>query len=115
MGFIFLAATADVTSSVTVVSSSPRVVQKGDTVQFSANQFKVNPDASAEDLAKKIPGITVENGQVKANGENVQKVTIDGRELFGDDATAALKICLPRSLIRYRYSTPERPGTVHRF
>ncbi len=98
MGFVFLVATADVTSSVTVVSSSPPVVQKGDTVQFSANQYKVNPDASAEDLAKKIPGITVENGQVKANGENVQKVTIDGRELFGDDATAALKN-LPAEII----------------
>jgi hypothetical protein len=98
MGFIFLAATSDVSSSVTVVSSSPPVVQKGDTVQFSASQYKVNPDASAEDLAKKIPGITVENGQVKANGENVQKVTIDGRELFGDDATAALKN-LPAEII----------------
>lgn len=98
LGFIFLSATADVASSVTVVSSAPRVVQKGDTVQFSASQFKVNPDASAEDLAKKIPGITVENGQVKANGENVQKVTIDGRELFGDDATAALKN-LPAEII----------------
>lgn len=98
LGFVFLTATADVNSSVTVVSSSPRVVQKGDTVQFSASQYKVNPDASAEDLAKKIPGITVENGQVKANGENVQKVTIDGRELFGDDATAALKN-LPAEII----------------
>jgi uncharacterized membrane protein YgcG len=98
MGFVFLTATSDVSSSVTVVSSAPPVVQKGDTVQFSANQYKVNPDASAEDLAKKIPGITVENGQVKANGENVQKVTIDGRELFGDDATAALKN-LPAEII----------------
>jgi hypothetical protein len=76
---------------VTIISAAPPATQKGDTVQFSASQFKVNPDASAEDLAKKIPGITVENGQVKANGENVQKVTIDGRELFGDDATAALR------------------------
>lgn len=65
--------------------------QKGDTLQINASQFKVNPDATAEDLAKKVPGITIENGQVKAQGENVQKVTIDGRELFGDDATAALR------------------------
>lgn len=98
MGFVFLTATTDVSSSVTVVSSAAPVVQKGDTVQFSASQYKVNPDASAEDLARKIPGITVENGQVKANGENVQKVTIDGRELFGDDATAALKN-LPAEII----------------
>ena len=78
-------------ATVTVTSSTPPVVQKGDTVQFNASSFKVNPDASAEDLARKIPGITIENGQVKANGDVVQKVTIDGRELFGDDATAALR------------------------
>jgi uncharacterized membrane protein YgcG len=65
--------------------------QRGDTLQINASQFKVNPDASAEDLARKVPGITIENGQVKAQGEVVQKVTIDGRELFGDDATAALR------------------------
>jgi len=91
LGMITLNPTDDVLTSVTVTSSVAPVVQKGDTVQFSASQYKVNRDASAEELAKKIPGITVENGQVKANGENVQKVTIDGRELFGDDATAALR------------------------
>ncbi len=74
------------------------VSQKGDTLQINANQFKVNPDASGEDLIRKVPGVTVENGQVKAQGENVQKVTIDGRELFGDDATAALRN-LPAEII----------------
>jgi hypothetical protein len=67
------------------------VTQRGDTLQVNASQFKVNPDASSEDLVRKVPGITIENGQVKAQGENVQRVTIDGRELFGDDATAALR------------------------
>ncbi|HEU4471262.1 MAG TPA: outer membrane beta-barrel protein [Flavisolibacter sp.] len=67
------------------------VTQKGDTLQINASQYKVNPDASGEDLVRKVPGITIENGQVKAQGENVQRVTIDGKELFGDDATAALR------------------------
>ncbi|MBV9989129.1 MAG: outer membrane beta-barrel protein [Chitinophagaceae bacterium] len=98
VGLITLAPTADVLSTVTVTASAAPVVQKGDTVQFSASQYKVNRDATAEELARKIPGITVENGQVKANGENVQKVTIDGRELFGDDATAALRN-LPAEII----------------
>ncbi|MFL5789431.1 MAG: outer membrane beta-barrel protein [Flavisolibacter sp.] len=75
---------------IVTVNISP-VTQKGDTVQINASQYKVNPDASGEDLVKKMPGITIENGQVKAHGENVQKVTIDGRDLFGDDATAALR------------------------
>ncbi|MEP7143204.1 MAG: outer membrane beta-barrel protein [Ferruginibacter sp.] len=77
---------------VTVVSQAPPVVQKGDTAQFSANQFKVNPDATTEELIKKMPGITVDkDGTVTAQGEQVKKVTIDGRDFFGDDASAALK------------------------
>ncbi|MFL5809662.1 MAG: outer membrane beta-barrel protein [Flavisolibacter sp.] len=77
--------------TVVIRTSVSPVAQKGDTLQISASQFKVNPDASGEDLIRKVPGVTIENGQVKAQGENVQKVTIDGRELFGDDATAALR------------------------
>ncbi|RYZ15575.1 MAG: hypothetical protein EOP49_52875, partial [Sphingobacteriales bacterium] len=77
---------------VTVISKAAPVVQKGDTTQFSAGQFKVNPDATTEDLIKKMPGITVDkDGTVTAQGEQVRKVTIDGKEFFGDDAAAALR------------------------
>src|SRR4051812_19073755 len=84
--------------TIVIRTSISPVSQKGDTLQINASQYKVNPDASGEDLVKKVPGITIENGQVKAQGENVQKVTIDGRELFGDDATAALRN-LPAEII----------------
>ncbi len=77
---------------VTVVSKAAPVIQKGDTTQFSAGQFKVNPDATTEDLIKKMPGITVDkDGTVTAQGEQVKKVTIDGKDFFGDDASAALR------------------------
>ncbi len=77
---------------VTITSKAPPVKQKGDTVEFSANQFKVNPDATAEDLIKKLPGITVaKDGSVTSMGEQVRKVTVDGKDFFGDDATAALR------------------------
>lgn len=79
-------------SVVTIVAKAAPVVQRGDTSQFSASQFKVNPDASTEDLIKKMPGITVDkDGTVTAQGEQVRKVTVDGRDFFGDDASAALK------------------------
>lgn len=77
--------------NVTVVGRTPPARQKGDTTELNAAAFKVNPDATLEDLIKKAPGITVENGVITAQGEQVQKVTIDGRQFFGDDATAALK------------------------
>ena len=79
-------------AGVTVVGRATPVIQKGDTSQFSASQYKVNPDATTEDLIKKMPGITVaKDGTVTAQGEQVRKVTIDGKDFFGDDATAALK------------------------
>ena len=79
-------------SGVTVVARTPPVTVKGDTAQFSASQYKVNPDATTEDLIKKMPGITVaKDGTVTAHGETVKKVTIDGKDFFGDDASAALK------------------------
>lgn len=79
-------------SVVTLIAKTPPVIQKGDTSQFSASQYKVNPDATTEDLIKKMPGITVDkDGTVTAQGEQVKKVTIDGKDFFGDDASAALK------------------------
>ena len=79
-------------SEITITSKTAPVVQKGDTSQYSASQFKVNPDATTEDLIKKMPGITVaKDGTVTAQGETVKKVTIDGKDFFGDDASAALK------------------------
>ncbi|MFT3979368.1 MAG: TonB-dependent receptor [Ferruginibacter sp.] len=79
-------------TGVTVIAKAPAVTQKGDTAQFSASQYKVNPDATTEDLIKKMPGITVDrDGTVTAQGETVKKVTIDGKDFFGDDASAALK------------------------
>jgi len=76
---------------VTVEAMRARAVQRGDTTIYNADAFKTNPDASAEDLVTKMPGITVEGGQVRAQGEDVRRVTVDGREFFGDDATLALR------------------------
>lgn len=76
-----------------------RVEQNGDTTSYNADAYKTNPDASIEDLVGKMPGITVENGVVKSNGEAIQKVLIDGEEFFGDDATTALKN-LPAEIVQ---------------
>lgn len=88
---------SDLATVIIQTTVSP-VAQRGDTLQMSASQYKVNPDASTEDLVKKMPGITIENGEVKAQGETVRRVTLDGRELFGDDATAALR-SLPAEVV----------------
>lgn len=84
---------------VVIVSTAPAVSQKGDTVQLAASQFKTNPDATVEDLIKKMPGITVgKDGNVTAHGEQVKKVTVDGKDFFGDDVSTALRN-LPSELV----------------
>ncbi len=91
-GTIAISKEAKVLGTVTVNASAPPVKQKVDTLEYAASAFKTNPDANAEDVIKKMPGVTVDRGgTVTAQGENVRKVTVDGREYFGDDATAALR------------------------
>ncbi len=74
------------------------VTLKQDTTEYSASSFKTNKDATAEDLVNKMPGITTQGGQVQAQGENVAKVLVDGKEFFGSDPNAVLKN-LPAQII----------------
>ena len=76
-----------------VVTDRVPVKVRGDTLAFNADAFKVNkPNATVEDLLKKLPGMQVEkDGTVKAQGENVQKVYVDGKEFFGNDPKLATK------------------------
>lgn len=99
LGSIALKTGSNELSEVEVVEKTPAAIQLGDTTQFNSNAYKTNPDATAEDLIKKMPGIEVENGQVKAEGENVQQVLVDGKEFFGTDPNAALKN-LPAEVIQ---------------
>ncbi|WP_119079425.1 outer membrane beta-barrel protein [Chitinophaga alhagiae] len=91
LGTIYMPKSSRELKEVVIKGQVPPSQQKGDTLQYNADAYKVNPDASGEDLVKKMPGITVENGTVKAGGEDVKKITVDGKEFFGDDATLALR------------------------
>lgn len=63
-----------------------------DTIEYDAKAFKVKPDGVAEDLIKKLPGIEVDRaGNIKAMGENVKNVTVDGKEFFGNDPKVATR------------------------
>jgi hypothetical protein len=91
LGKLKLNSKATKLDEVNVVTTATPVIQKGDTTQINAGAYKVNKDASSEDLITKMPGITIQDGQVQAQGEAVKKVLVDGKEFFGDDANAVLK------------------------
>ena len=76
---------------VTVTGKQIRAEQTGDTSQFHADAYKTHPDATAEDLITKMPGVTSDNTGVKVNGESVQQVYVDGKPFFGTDPSLAVK------------------------
>jgi hypothetical protein len=88
---ILLQQSSKLLKDIVVSSTAPTAVQNGDTTQYNANSYKTNPDANAEDLVTKMAGITSQNGTVKAHGEDVKKVLVDGKPFFGDDVNAVLK------------------------
>ncbi len=74
------------------ISSYVPIQVKGDTVQFNASAFKTKPNATVEDLLKKLPGVEVDKeGNIKSQGEDVQKVFVNGKEFFGNDPKLATK------------------------
>lgn len=75
-----------------IVKEKSPVKMKGDTVAYKAGNYTTAPNATVEDLLKKLPGVQVDKtGAVKAQGEQVQKVYVDGKEFFGDNPTMATK------------------------
>lgn len=84
--------------SVTVKEEAVHATQSGDTTSFNANAFKTNPDANAEDLINKMPGISSQDGTLKSNGEEIKQVLVDGKPFFGDDPSTAIKN-LPAEII----------------
>jgi hypothetical protein len=67
-----------------VVAERIPVVVKKDTIEFNANAFKTKKNANVEELLKKLPGVEVDNdGNVTAQGEQVRRVTVDGKDFFG--------------------------------
>ncbi|MBL0056736.1 MAG: outer membrane beta-barrel protein [Chitinophagaceae bacterium] len=75
-----------------IVKSGNPIRVKGDTTIYTADSFKVGPNANVEELLKKLPGIQVDRtGKITAMGEQVTKVLVDGEEFFGDDPGMAVK------------------------
>ncbi|WP_353130282.1 outer membrane beta-barrel protein [Parapedobacter pyrenivorans] len=84
---------------VAIIAAPPAAVLKGDTTEFDAAAFSTEPYADADALVMQIPGVEIdEDGQVKAQGEDVQRIIVDGKEFFSTDPRIALKT-LPADII----------------
>jgi len=65
---------------------------RGDTIEYDATKFKVPQGSTVEDLLRRLPGMEVSaDGTISAEGQEIRKVTVDGRKFFGGDPKSATK------------------------
>ena len=76
-----------------VITATREAVQlKGDTMAFDAKSYQTQPNSMAGDLIKKLPGVEIEkDSSVKAQGEDVQQILVNGKPFFGNDVQIALQ------------------------
>ncbi|MEO7984360.1 MAG: outer membrane beta-barrel protein, partial [Bacteroidota bacterium] len=92
LGNVIMNDKVKVLEEVVLANEAPPVTLINDTIQYNAGSFKVQPNASVEQLLKKLPGVKVEkDGTIKAQGEKVSRVLVDGKEFFGNDPKLATK------------------------
>lgn len=83
---IILTTKAKLLEDVVVKQKITAIRMKGDTTEYKADSFRVDANASVQDLLKRLPGISVNGkGEITAQGQNVKKVLVDGEEFFSDD------------------------------
>lgn len=75
-----------------VTGVKTEIVVKEDTVEYNADSYKTQPNAVVEDLLKRLPGVEVDSeGKITANGKEVTKILVDGKEFFSDDTKVGTK------------------------
>ena len=68
--------------STVVISSDKKIDLKRDTIVYKVSRFADKTERTVEDVLKNIPGIEIdENGNIKAQGQNIQKILIEGDDL----------------------------------
>ena len=91
-GKIILPSKSQQLGEVIIYAFKDPVYYKGDTLIYTADSFKVKPNATVEDLLRKLPGIKVDaTGKITSQGKEVSQVLVDGDEFFGSDPTVATK------------------------
>lgn len=92
IGILTLSESHETLNEVTIKAEHIPMGIRGDTISYNAAAFKTREGATVEDLLKKLPGIEVDRaGGIKAQGEDVENVLVDGKEFFGDDPLIATK------------------------
>lgn len=92
IGDIELSESSIMLKETTIVGVKTEITVKEDTVEYNADSYKTRPNAVVEDLLKRLPGVEVDSeGKITAQGKEVKKILVDGKEFFAEDPKVASK------------------------
>ena len=92
MGTMKMKEIASELMEVVIKTARAPMKMRGDTIEYDASTFKVPEGSTVEELLRRLPGIEVDSdGSISADGKDVDKVTVDGKNFFGSDPKAATK------------------------
>ncbi|QKJ30921.1 outer membrane beta-barrel protein [Mucilaginibacter mali] len=84
-----------------VINGTPTITYKPDTMQYRATDYKVRPNATLDELLKKMEGMEVgSDGSLTHQGQAVTKVKLNGKDYAGGDVAQAIQN-LPADIIEY--------------
>ncbi|GAB2985972.1 TonB-dependent receptor [Mucilaginibacter puniceus] len=85
-GNINLQDRARLLSEVVIKGGVTAIKIKGDTTEYNAKAFVIQPNDKVEDLLKQLPDVQVDkDGKITAQGKSVPNVLVDGEEFFSND------------------------------
>lgn len=92
MGTIKMEERVQELDGIDLVGERVPITVKKDTLEFNADSFKTRPDATVEDVLKKLPGVEVaSDGTITVNGKEVNQVLVNGQVFFSTDPKVATK------------------------
>lgn len=104
LGTLVLEQNKNQLTEVVIEGEHTPILVKKDTLEYNANAFATQPNEVVEDLLKKMPGVEVEaDGTIVAQGEEVQKVLVDGKEFFSNDPKLATKNLPAKSVNKVQF------------
>ncbi len=99
LGLVQMEQQAEQLKGIAVVGDRVPITIKKDTLEFNADSFKTRPDATVEELLKRLPGVEVDSdGKITVNGKEVNQVLVNGQVFFSNDPKVATK-SLPKEII----------------
>lgn len=99
LGVIKMSTNSIMLKEAVVMGVKTPITVKEDTIEYNADTYKTQANAVVEDLLKRLPGVEVgSDGKITANGKEIKKILVDGKEFFADDPKMASKN-LPANMV----------------